>query len=295
MRDKKREKMKILITGRRSFIGTNYKQYSRFANIDEVSVSEQDADKIVFSGYDVVLHLAALVHRKKKIPEHEYFRVNHSMSLKLAQSAKKEGVKHFIFLSTVKVYGETNSGRGVWNEISECKPADAYAKSKLAAEKALMKLEDESFTVAIIRTPVVYGAGVRANMLDIVKLIDKSKVLPFGNVGNRRNFTSVENLAAYIDRIIEMRASGIFIAMDNEAISTTELVQMISSGLGKHRILLNMPGFLLWSGALLFPGFYESLFGSCELDNSATLKKLDFKPPLTTREGIGRMIMSMKA
>jgi nucleoside-diphosphate-sugar epimerase len=286
--------MKILITGRRSFIGINFRQYSKFTNIDGVSVSEKDVHKITFNGYDAVVHLAALVHRKKRIPEHEYFRVNHSMSLKLAEAAKRAGVKHFVFLSTVKVYGETNPGRGAWNEVSECRPADGYAKSKLAAEKALLKLEDETFTVAIVRTPLVYGAGVRANMLDMVRLIDRSKVLPFGNVSNKRNFTSVENLAAYIDRILEMRASGIFIAMDNDAISTTELVQLISSGLGKHRILLNLPGFIQWSGSLFFPRYFESLFGSCELDNSMTLQKLDFNPPLTTREGIGRMIMSLK-
>jgi nucleoside-diphosphate-sugar epimerase len=286
--------MKILITGQRGFIGTNFRQYSRFYDIERVSVSEKDVHKINFSGYDAVVHLAALVHRKKRIPEHEYFRINHSLSLNLAEAAKKAGVKHFIFLSTVKVYGETNPGTGAWNEVSECRPADAYAKSKLAAEKALLKLEDGSFTVAVVRTPLVYGAGVRANMLDMVKVIEWSKILPFGNLSNRRNFTSVENLAAYIDRIIEIRASGIFIAMDKEAISTTELVQMISSGLGKHRILLNMPGFLQWSGSLFFPGYFESLFGSCELDNSMTLKKLEFNPPLTTREGIGRMILSLK-
>jgi nucleoside-diphosphate-sugar epimerase len=286
--------MKILITGKRSFIGTNFRQYSKFPDIDRVSVTDKDIHRIGFCGYDAVVHLAALVHRKKRIPEHEYFRVNHTLSLQLAEAAKKAGVKHFIFLSTVKVYGETNPGIGAWNEGSECRPADPYAKSKLAAEKALLKLEDESFTVAIVRTPLVYGTGVRANMLDMIKLIERSKVLPFGNVSNKRNFTSVENLVAYIDRIIEMKASGIFIAMDNGAISTTELVQLISSGLGKHRVLLNMPGFLLWSGSLFFPRHFESLFGSCELDNSMTLRKLEFTPPLTTREGIGRMIMSLK-
>jgi len=117
-----------------------------------------------------------------------------------------------------------------------CLPDDAYGKSKYEAELALRKLEDNSFTVSIIRTPLVYGEYVRANMLSILKLINRTHIFTFKNVENRRNFTGAENLVSFIDRIIEKRASGIFIAMDEKAISTSELVKMISENLSKKII-----------------------------------------------------------
>lgn len=284
--------MKVLITGSKSFVGTNFISHSKFNKIDEVSLFNYEPGKIDFKEYDVILHLVAIVHQKATIPEAEYLRVNRDLTLQVASEARQAGVKQFIFLSTVKVYGAFRTSSEPWNESSDCFPEDAYGRSKYEAEKSLRALEDESFTVSIVRTPLVYGEGVRANMKSIVSLVRRSFILPFKDIRNKRNFTSAENLVAFIDRIIELRASGTFIAMDKEAISTSDLVKMISENLGKKIFLFKTPGFVICIGMKLIPSFFDRLYGSYEMDNSETLRVLSFNPPLTTREGISRMIKS---
>ena len=285
---------RILITGTNSFVGKNFLKYSTFQDIDETSLIENKPCEIDFSKYDIVIHLVAIVHQKKTIPESQYFVINRDLCLKVAELAKNAGVKQFIFLSTVKVYGKFISGSEPWNEKSICVPEDAYGKSKYEAELALRKLEDEQFTVSIIRTPLVYGEYVRANMLSILKLVNRTRILPFKNVNNRRNFTGAENLVSFIDRIIEKRASGVFIAMDEKAISTSKLVKMISENLGQKIILFKIPDFLIKVGMIVFPSIFDRLFGSFEMDNSKTLEILGFKPPIPTSEGIKKMVLSFR-
>jgi nucleoside-diphosphate-sugar epimerase len=285
---------KILITGSQSFVGTNFRNHSKFNEIDEVALFNYEPGKINFSEYDVILHLVAIVHQKATIPEAEYFRVNRDLTLQIAREAKQAGVRQFIFLSTVKVYGAFRTNSDPWNESSACFPEDAYGRSKYEAEKALRALNDDLFTVSIIRTPLVYGEGVRANMASLVKLVKQSIILPFKGIHNKRNYTSAENLVAFIDRIIEEKIPGVFIAMDRKAISTTELVKMISENLDKKTILFKMPDLLIKFGMFVFPKFFDRLYGSYEMDNSKTLQTLDFEPPVTTREGIKRMIESLE-
>ncbi len=114
----------------------------------------------------MVFHLSALVHQMGGASVSEYERVNVAQTLELAQKAKKSGAKHFVFMSTVKIYGEETDS--VYTESSECKAEDEYGKSKLKAERELLKLEDENFKVSIIRTPIVYGYGVKANIKSLV-------------------------------------------------------------------------------------------------------------------------------
>jgi UDP-glucose 4-epimerase len=286
--------MKILITGKNSFVGRNFIKYSRFRDTDEISLFENKPEDIDFSKYDVVIHLVAIVHQKKTIPENQYFIINRDLCLKVAELAKNAGVKQFIFLSTVKVYGKFISGSEPWNEKSLCIPEDAYGKSKYEAEVALRKLSDENFTVSIIRTPLVYGEYVRANMLSILKLINRTNILPFKNVENRRNFTGAENLVSFIDRIIEKRASGVFIAMDEKAISTSRLVKMIAENMGKKIILFKIPDFIVKVGMIVWPSIFDRLYGSFEMDNSRSLEILDFIPPIPTSEGIKKMVKSFE-
>jgi nucleoside-diphosphate-sugar epimerase len=285
---------KILITGTNSFVGTNFIKYSKFKEIDEVSLLDKNPEDIKYEGYDVIIHLVAIVHQTIKIPEEQYFKVNRDLCVEVAKHAKRAGVKQFVFLSTVKVYGKFIKGFSYWNEKSLCFPDDSYGKSKYAAELALKELNDKDFTVSIVRTPLVYGEGVKANMLSILKLVKKSWLLPFKDIQNRRSFTSAENLIAFIDRIIEKRVSGIYIAMDKDAISTTDLVLMISETLGKKVILFKMPDFMVKAGVFLLPKFFDRLYGSFEMDNNETLKILDFEPPLSTREGIQRLTLAFK-
>lgn len=282
--------VKVLITGANSFVGTNFRKFSKFKDIEEISLQKNNPEDIDYSKYDVVLHLAAIVHQSKKTPASEYFKVNRDLCLRVAEQARKSGIRHFIFLSTLKVYGGFVKGTGLRNEYSECFPEDAYGKSKYAAEKDLKKLEDESFTVSIIRTPLVYGEGVKANMISLVKLIERFPVLPFGKIDNKRNFMFAENLVGYIDRIIEKRASGVFITMDERAYSTTELVTNISKSLGKNVILFKIPGVFLKLGYFIAAEKIDRLFGSLEFENKRTRQELDYDPPFSTEEGIKKMV-----
>jgi UDP-glucose 4-epimerase len=281
---------KVLITGANSFVGTNFLKYSQFRGTEDISLFDKKPEEIEFEKYEVVLHLAAIVHQSNKIPEAEYFRVNRDLCLRVAEQAKKRGIRQFVFLSTLKVYGEFVNGSGLRNEDSECFPDDAYGKSKYSAEIGLKKLEDENFTISIIRTPLIYGEGVKANMINLIKLVDSFLVLPLGKIENKRNFTYSENLVGYIDQIIKKQSSGIFIAMDEYALSTTELVNYLSKYLGKKVRLFRLPLIFVHIGTFFIPSYFERLYGSLEFDNSKTKEVLNFKPPYSSEEGIKRMV-----
>ncbi len=286
---------KVLITGSNSFIGTNYRKVSENQIISEVSLKENQTAKIDFINSDVVLHLAAIVHQSKKIDIKEYFRVNRDLCIRVAEQAKRAGVRQFIFLSTVKVYGKFIPGSDPWTEDSECYPDDAYGISKYEAELGLRKLEDAEFIVSIIRTPIVYGPGVAANILKLIKLIEKFPLLPFGNVNNNRHYTYVENLVGFIDKIIETNASGTFIAMDDIALSTTELVLYFSKLLHRKIILFKLPELLIKVGVAIKPNIFDRLYRSFYLDNTKTKNLLSFTPHFSTEEGLAMMISSYVA
>jgi UDP-glucose 4-epimerase len=285
---------RILITGAGSFVGRNFIDNSGNKNVDEISLFDKKPEDIDFINYDIVIHLVAIVHQSRRIKDDRYFKINRDLCLEVAEHASRGGVKQFIFLSTVKVYGEFIPNSGPWNEDSVCLPEDSYGKSKYEAELALRKMESPDFIVSIIRTPLVYGVGVKANMLSILRLVDRFPVLPLAKVNNKRSFTSAENLVAFIDRIIERRASGIFIAMDEKPLSTTDLVYLISRYLNKRVFLFRMPEFIVEAGKSLIPKIFDRLYGSFEMDNSKTLRELDFKAPLSTEEGIENMVIAYK-
>ena len=278
--------MKILITGTKSFIGTNFRRYSKFRNVTELSFLNVEPIETDFDGYNIILHLAAIVHQDKKIPESEYLKVNRDLTSDLAQKAKKAGVGQFIFMSTSKVYGNKINSAGPWKEDTACYPDDPYGKSKYEAEQELKRLETHDFTVSIIRTPVVYGPGVKANFLQLTKLIEKSPFLPFAGINNNRHFTYIENLIGFIDRIIETRASGTFITMDPSGISTSDLVLKIAQKLNPTLINFKLPKTLLNTVSFMIPLKTESLFGSFLLDNAKTRNVLNYEPPFTSEEGI---------
>jgi len=282
----------ILITGKNSYIGNNFIRYSSYKSIKEISLIDNQPEKIDFSNVDVVLHLAAIVHQSKKIPESEYFKVNRDLSIHTAIKARNDGVKVFIYLSTLKVYGDFNPDNLIRNENSPCFPVDSYGKSKYEAENELRKLENRNFKVSIVRTPLVYGEDVKANMLKLIRLADRFRILPFKGVNNKRNFTYIENLTGFIERIIETKESGVFVVMDDHAISTSELVRYLAENLKKKICLIKLPGFLINVGRFFKPDVFDSLFGSLEVNNDKTKEILDYKPPFTTEAGLRKMVTS---
>lgn len=280
--------MKIVLTGARGFIGSYFqKQYAQKYTIQPFSFLNDDLKTLHVKDVDVVIHLSALVHQMNGASDEAYEKINVEQTLQLAHKAKENGVKHFIFMSTVKVYGEENAI--AYTEASLCYPKDMYGKTKLKAEQELQKLENNDFRISIIRTPIVYGAGVKANMQNLMKLIDKVILLPFGHICNKRSFVYIGNLTALIDTIIEQGKSGIFLAGDDEALSTTELVQLIAQAKMRRIFLIKIPLFgifLKW----MKPSFYQRLFENLLVDNTKTKEALHFKNPYSIKEGIVFMV-----
>uniref|UniRef100_UPI004048DE3D NAD-dependent epimerase/dehydratase family protein n=1 Tax=Aliarcobacter sp. TaxID=2321116 RepID=UPI004048DE3D len=279
---------KIFITGSSGFVGSYFiKKYKNKYDIKSFSFLKDDINSLDCTSIDTVFHLSALVHQMGGASEEEYERVNVTQTLELAKKAKASGVKHFVFMSTVKVYGEETDG--VYTEESECHPEDEYGKSKLKAEQELLKLENENFKVSIVRTPIVYGYGVKANIKSLVKLVNKVSILPFGSIQNKRSMVYIGNLCYMIDEIIAHQKEGIFLASDDEPLSTSRLIELIAKNLEKKVYLIKIPFFesLL---KLAKPSFHKRLYGSLEVDNSITKERLNLKNPYSVEDGIRLMI-----
>lgn len=279
---------KLLITGSNGFIGTYFiNKYQHKYNIQKFSFFNDDFKKVNLTDVSVIVYLSALVHQMGGASAQEYEKVNVTQTLKLAKRAKESGVKHFIFMSTVKVYGEETAQ--VYSENTICNPEDEYGKSKLKAEQELLKLEDENFKISIVRTPIVYGYGVKANIKNLVNLTNKIPILPFGAIDNKRSMVYIGNLCYLVDEVIKQKQNGIFLASDNEPSSTTKLIELIAKNFNKKVYLVKIPFFetLL---KLLKPSFHKRLYGSLEVDNSITKQKLNLINPYSVEEGIKLMI-----
>lgn len=280
--------MKILLTGSSGFIGSYFKQhYSHLHTIQTFSFLNDNLQALDLQGVEAVVHLSALVHQMNDASAEEYERINLFQTVALAEKAKECGVGHFVFMSTVKVYGEETNLP--YNEDSVCLPEDNYGKSKLRAEEALQALSSNDFIVSIIRTPIVYGYGVKANIKSLVRLVQNIPIIPFDGINNKRSMVYIGNLSYLMHCVIQQQQSGIFLASDDAPISTTNLIQYISKALHKEVILVKIPFFkpIL---RLIQPSFYKRLFESLEVDNTITNNRLQFKNPYTTEAGIYNML-----
>ncbi len=280
--------MNILLTGSSGFLGTYFLQnYSSKYTMKTFSFLQDNFQTLDIENINTVIHLSALVHQMGGASVEEYEKINVIQTLLLAKKAKESGVSHFIFMSSVKVYGEES--QTVYTENSACKPEDDYGKSKLKAERELQKLEDASFKISIIRTPIVYGYGVKANIKNLINLVKKISLLPFGAIQNKRSMVYIGNLCHLLDVVIEQQKEGIFLASDDEVVSTTKLIELIAKNLDKKITFIQIPFFkqLL---KLVKPSFYKRLYESLEVDTTQTKKILGFKNLYTLQEGISFMI-----
>ena len=280
--------MKLLITGSTGFVGSYFvSKYKDKYEIKTFSFLKDDINTLDCNEIDVVFHLSALVHQMNEVDAIEYEKVNVRQTLDLAKKAKESGVKHFVFMSTVKVYGEETSS--VYTENTICNPEDEYGKSKLKAELELLKLENENFKISILRTPIIYGYGVKANIKNLVNLVNKVPVLPFGKIDNRRSMVYVGNICHLVDEIITQQKAGIFLASDDEPLSTSMLIKLIAKNLRKRVYLIKIPFFESFL-KILKPSFHKRLYGSLEVDNTISREKLNLINPYSVEEGIRLMI-----
>jgi nucleoside-diphosphate-sugar epimerase len=282
--------MKLLVTGATGFVGQRYTAISeKIHGLRCVSLQKIDVKEIDLIGIDTVLHLAGMAHQMQKIDDQIYFDVNYTLTKKLADAAKKEGVKHFIFISTIKAFGEHQ--KGVLNEKSPCLPQnDPYGESKLKAEQYLQSIEDDNFIVSIIRPPLIYGPGVKGNLIRFLELGNKPYPLPFKNLKNRRTMVFLDNFIELINRIVDTKQSGIFLAGDAQPISTEKLISEIRLNLGKNPNLFQTPDFMKKMLGVVKPEFSLRLFGSLEMDTSDSFKRLNFTPPYSIEQGIKSMV-----
>lgn len=274
----------VLVTGSSGFIGQHWLRKSSFASkARPVSLQSTTPAAIDFSGIDSVLHLAGIAHRMDQPSGPIYYEVNRDLTLELARAARESGVKHFLFVSTVKVYGDR---RDQLSLDDRPEPEDDYGQSKWEAEQALLDMDGPSFRVAILRPPLVYGPGVKGNVQRLLQLLEKGWPLPFKNIPNQRSMVFVDNLTAMLDCIIAQRARGVYIAGDREPLSTASMICYLSEGLGKKVHLFSIPKIFRILIYKLKPDTARRLFGSYVIDATTSMERLHFTPPYSSQEGL---------
>ena len=288
--------MKLLITGANGFVGSALcaKAQEKFSVIaatrDVVGTIDKNTDwHSVLNDVDVVVHLAARVHVMNDTssdPLNEFRKINVEGSLNLAQQAIKAGVKRLVFISSIKVNGESTTLGQPFTANDAPNPQDAYGQSKYEAELALKHLAEQTrLEVVIIRPPLVYGAGVKANFYSMMRWLNRSVPLPLGAINNKRSLVALDNLVDLILTCVEHpnAANQTFLVSDDEDLSTTELLRRMAKALGKTAYLLPVPSSLLEFAARLIgkQAIAQRLCGSLQLDISKTRQLLNWTPPVS--------------
>jgi nucleoside-diphosphate-sugar epimerase len=246
------------------------------------------------SGIDVVIHLAARVHVMRDSsanPLTEYRLVNVEGTLNLARQAAAAGVRRFIFLSSIKVNGEETVDGEAFTEISAPHPVDPYGISKYEAEEGLRTIcEKAGMEYVIIRPPLIYGPGVKANYHKLIQAVKKGYPLPFGCVENKRSMLALGNLIDFIILVLTDRraANQIFLLSDGQDLSSKELVKNIAIALGVAPRILPVPLFFLKILGILLGKrvLIKRLVGSLQIDSRKARELLKWTPPLEIKEGI---------
>lgn len=256
---------RILITGKDSYIGTSFekwvRQWPEEYPIDTLDTKE-DWQSYDFSDYDVVFHVAGIAHVDAKANmEDLYYQVNRDLTIEAAKKAKAEGVKQFIFMSSIIVYGDSSKlgEKRVITKDTIPTPTNFYGNSKLQAEQGIQPLQDEHFKVVILRPPMIYGKGSKGNYPKLARLARKTPVFP--DIENERSMLYIENLCEFIRLMIDNEARGIFFPQNKEYVKTTELVKTIAEVYGKKmRLTKAFNGLICW-GSKKVP-MINKVFGS---------------------------------
>ena len=283
-----KQAIRILITGAHSYVGEQVEQYLEEYNqklypdypaskryvIDTVSLFGEEWKKKDFSCYDVVFHVAGIAHgsvsEKTEQGKRQYFAVNRDLAYHVAQKAKEDGVKQFIFMSTMAVYA--GKREEVITEETIPMPVTAYGESKLQAEWLISELEDRDFSVAILRPPMIYGKGCKGNYNALVKIAKISPIFP--KINNCRSMLYIENLCEFIRLLIEDTARGIFFPQNKEYVNTSDMVKEIGKAYQKSVHLVPGGSFLI-GGMKYIPGGIgkksDKAFGNLVFDKAMSI------------------------
>jgi len=270
---------RILITGSNSYIGKSLEKWlennpSEYF-IDSISMRSDSWKEKDFSNYDIVFHVAGIAHVSTH-PKMEsiYYKVNRDLTVQVAEKAKNEGVRQFIFMSSIIVYGDSSSHEKIIDRNTIPVPSNFYGKSKLQAEKEIKPLESDSFKIAILRPPMIYGKGSKGNY---PKLSKAAQILPvFPDYTNKRSMLHIDNLCELIRLIIDNSDSGLFFPQNSEFVKTSEMVRLIASTHNKKVILTRIfnPVLMLLGMKI---GVFKKLFGNLVYEKSMSEYKEDYQ------------------
>jgi nucleoside-diphosphate-sugar epimerase len=307
--------MKVLVTGANGFVGSEVLQRLNLmigtqavgsvrraagltgATIVEVGDLNAQTDwSLALVGIEAVVHAAARVHVMHDTtadPLAVFRAVNVEGTLNLASQAAAAGVKRFVFISSVKVNGESTAPGRAFTEADAPNPLDAYGQSKYEAELGLRQLSaDTRMEVVIIRPPLVYGAGVKANFAALMRAVQRGWPLPLGSVRNQRSLVALDNLVDLIVTCIThcKAANQTFLVSDGQDLPTSELVRGMAQVAGVRTRLLPVPVWALQAGAsLLGKGdAVQRLCGNLQVDISKARSLLGWAPPVSVEEGLLR-------
>jgi UDP-glucose 4-epimerase len=252
-------------------------------------------------GVDAVVHCAARVHvmREESFdPLRDYLEVNVNGTLNLASQAAKAGVRRFVFVSSIKVNGETNQRGQSFTADGVAAPLDPYGVSKLAAERGLRDIEARTgIQVVIVRPPLVYGPGVKANFASMMRWVARGVPLPLGCIYNARSMVAIDNLIDLLTVCLRHPAAAgqTFLVSDGEDVSTTELLRRTANSMGKKAFLLPVPASVLESFAALLGkrAVAQRLCSSLQVDIDKTRRLLGWSPPLTLDQGLKKAVEGM--
>lgn len=304
--------MKLLITGATGFVGKSLcaeliKQgLTVFAAVREKAAIENTTPVVIGNidkatdwnfalfDIDVVIHLAARVHvmqEKVADPLDEFRKVNVDGTLNLARQAAMSGVKRFIYVSSVKVNGEHTALDKPFTESDHPSPQDPYGLSKLEAEKGLLEIAQQTgMQIVIIRPPLVYGAGVKANFLSMMRTVKRGMPLPLGAIHNKRSFVYVGNLVSLIMRCIDHPAAAnqVFLVSDGDDLSTSALLKECAVALDVKSRLLPVSQKMIEIGAAMLGkrAVAQRLCGNLQVDITKAHELLGWEPPYTVADGL---------
>lgn len=280
---------KILITGAGSYVGESVKAYlEKFKNdigestykVDTLDMLDESWRECDFSTYDVVYHVAGIAHADVgNVTEEQkalYYKVNRDLAVEVTEKAKSEGVKQFIFMSSMIVY--SGCLEKVITKDTEPKPLNFYGDSKWQADQKIRELGDANFKVVVLRPPMIYGKGSKGNYPTLAKLATKLPVFPI--VHNKRSMLYIENLCEFVRLMIDNEEEGVFFPQNGEYSNTSDLVQMIAEVKG-HRIVM-LPG-TAWGVKVLervpgkIGGLSEKAFGDSAYEMEMSEYREDYR------------------
>ncbi|MDK4713516.1 SDR family oxidoreductase [Rhizobium sp. CNPSo 4039] len=303
----------ILVTGATGFVGQalctelsrrrmEYRPVSRNSRPGFAAIGTMNSDTDwagTLAGVDTVMHLAARVHvmhESAADPLSAFRAVNVDATVNLARQAAGAGVKRFIFLSSIKVNGEGTSAGRPFRASDVPHPEDAYGRSKLEAEEALLAISAETgMEIVIIRPPLVYGPGVKANFASLMKWASRPFPWPFGAIRNRRSLVYVGNLIDFMLLCASHTAVGnrMFLVSDGEDLSIGQLISKLSLAAGRKAWMLPVPPALLEGLAALLGrrAAAQRLLGSLQVDIGETQAVTGWSPPYSVEEGLAATVV----